>query len=125
MQELDVLNSINKLRKEHHLQDYKYCSYCAELAEQHSLNMANKTVPFSHDGLNDRINLIKKKCGANFMKCSENVAYSRPDMNPVEAWKKSQGHYKNMMGDFNYCGIGKVQKEKEFYYTAIFLKIKE
>jgi uncharacterized protein YkwD len=122
---MDCLNAINILRKSKNLHEYKFCSYCYELATRHTINMANKIVPFSHDGFEDRCSLMKKKCGASFMSMSENVAYSRPDMSPVEAWKKSSGHLKNMLGDFNYCGIGKVQKDKEFWYTGIFLKIKE
>lgn len=124
-QEENTLNTMNNLRKQNKLPSYKFCSYAAELAREHSNNMANKVVPFSHDGLQYRIEQLKKKAGNNFMRASENVAYSVPDMNPVDAWKKSSGHLKNMLGDYNYCGIGRVQKGKEFYYTGIFLKIKE
>ena len=124
-EEENVLNKMNNLRKSHNLSPYKYCSYCTEIAREHSQNMANKVVPFSHDGLNDRIEKLKRKAGVNFIKASENVAYSRPDMNPVDAWVKSSGHLKNMLGDFNYCGIGRVQKDKEFYYTGLFMKLKD
>src|SRR3954465_15090835 len=122
---MDILESMNNLRRSHQLHDYKYFAYGCELAQQHSSNMATHVVPFSHDGISYRIEAIRKKCGKDFIKASENVAFSNPDMNPVDAWIKSAGHLKNMLGDYNYCGIGKVQKGREFYYTAIFLKLKE
>ncbi len=124
-QENNAFEKLNTLRQSKNLKPYKYMAYANELAHTHSKNMAEKVVPFSHDGLNDRIDSLKKKCGASFINASENVAFSRPDMNPVDAWIKSSGHLKNMLGDFNYCGIGRVEKNKEVYYTGIFVKIKE
>lgn len=121
MKESEVLQSLNEYRKSHGLHEYVWNDICAKKAFEHTSNMANKVVPFSHNGWNDRYNSISIQI-PGIKSGSENVAYSRPDMNPVEAWKKSSGHNKNMLSDSNLCGIAYVCKGTDHYYTAIFMK---
>ena len=121
--EKQVLQYINQYRKSLGYSTLNWNQVCGHYAEQHSQNMADKKVPFSHQGINERLDNIKKQT-PGYQVGSENVAYSKPDMNPVEAWKKSAGHNKNMLGNFTDCGIGHVEINGFHYYTAIFIRVK-
>jgi len=60
--------------------------------------MATGQVPFSHEGFEDRTTKAKARSSA------ECVAYI-PDTSDaaseaVETWKNSEGHMKNMLGNF-------------------------
>jgi len=116
---------INDYRRSQELSSLSYNQTIADEALGHSRNMAMGSVPFSHDGFNDRINTI-----ANTLKltsAAENVAYNWGYENPAEiavsGWLESPGHYKNIIGDFNVTGIGVAENEKgEYYFTQIFVK---
>jgi|ERR1044071_1526865 uncharacterized protein YkwD len=121
MKDLDVLQSINEYRKSQHLKEYTWNHLIAEKALEHSTNMANEKISFSHDGWSERYKELSKSI-SNIKSGSENIAFSKPDMNPVNEWKKSHGHNKNLLSDANLCGLGYVEKNGKHYYTAIFMK---
>lgn len=122
----EILENINKWRISNRKAPLKFDMDCAKQASMHSENMASKKVKFSHDGLSDRLQAINDAKG---YKCqgSENVYMAKPNLgDPVESWKKSPGHNKNLLNEnFNCCGIGiACSKDNEFYVTAIFMKLK-
>lgn len=122
-----VLDKINEYRHINGLKAYIWNDLCAIQAQQHTANMANETVPFSHNGWADRYKILQGQlaCLGKVSSGSENVSFSKPDMNPLDAWKKSSGHNKNVLSNANLCGIGHVQTKigDKHYYTAIFMKI--
>lgn len=120
--EKEVFNLLNEYRKSQGKVPLSWCQVCAHYAEQHSQNMADKKVPFSHQGVNDRLGEIKKQV-KGYEVGSENVAYSKPDMNPIEAWRRSKGHNANMLGSYTQGGIGHVEINGFHYYTAIFIRV--
>lgn len=121
--EKEVLDLLNAYRKKNNKSPLQWNQVCANFAEKHSQNMADLKI-LSHDGINERLDGIKKLV-KGYQVGSENVAFSHPgDMNPVEAWSKSSGHNKNMLGAFTHCGIGYVvNKTNDHYYTAIFIRV--
>lgn len=122
MKELEVFNSINEYRKSQGLKEYEWNHLCAEKALEHTTNMANGTIPFSHDGWSERYKQLSQEI-SNVKSGAENVSFSKPDMNPVDSWKKSSGHNKNMLSNGNLCGIGHVEASgSKHYYTAIFIR---
>lgn len=122
--EKEILDLLNAYRKKNNKSPLKWNQICAHYAEQHSQDMADKKIVFSHDGINDRLNAIKAQV-KGYQVGSENVAFSHPgDMNPIDAWSKSSGHNKNMLGVFSDCGIGYVvNANHDHYYTAIFIRV--
>jgi uncharacterized protein YkwD len=121
--EKEILGLINAYRKKNNKSPLKWNTICAHYAEQHSKYMAeNKSL--SHDYVNERLNEIKKKV-KGYQIGSENVAMSHPnEFNPIEAWSKSSGHNKNMLGVFTDCGVGYVKNSNnDHYYTAIFIRV--
>lgn len=92
-----------------------------EQARIHSKNMGQGTVAFGHQGFQERI----KAAAIPYKSAAENVAYnnySDPASAAVEGWIASEGHRRNIEGNFNLTGIGVVQNEQGFYYlTQLFL----
>ncbi|MEG4092909.1 CAP domain-containing protein [Microcoleus sp. Pol12B4] len=95
----------------------------SQIARIHSENMASGKVRFSHDGFEGRAKAITLP----YQSVAENVAYnfgfSDPVRNAVEGWIKSEGHRKNIEGQFNVTGIGVAKNAKgEYYLTQLFVR---
>lgn len=120
-----VHSLINNYRKSNGLSSLRYSDSIAAIALTHSQNMANGSVPFSHDGFSDRAQQIAKI--ASITSAAENVAWNRgyndPAQTAVDGWIDSEGHLKNIIGDYNTTGVGvAVNDDGEYYFTQLFAK---
>lgn len=120
-----VFQKVNEYRVSQNLSPLKLNSTMSQLSQQHSQNMATGKVPFSHEGAEQRFEKISNTI--SYQKIAENVGYNSGYSNPaeqvVEGWIKSDGHRKNMLGDYNLTGIGVAKNpEGEYYFTQIFVK---
>lgn len=125
--EKEVFDLINEKRRENALPPLTWSESIAIEARHHSLNMANKRVPFGHQGSDQRFKTLQKLISFS-RSFAENVAYNSGYSNPVEiavlGWLESPGHYKAIMGDFNLTGVGVEKNLKgEYYFTQLFVKI--
>jgi uncharacterized protein YkwD len=124
--EKNVFNFINQSRADHSLPLLIWSNTAAQQARNHSIDMANKILPFGHDGLDMRYTVLKELI-PNLSSMGENVAYTqgykKPGKTAVQSWLNSPDHYANIMGDFNLTGIG-VAKDSQgrYYFTQIFVK---
>jgi uncharacterized protein YkwD len=94
----------------------------AEEARTHSKDMADKTVPFGHDGFSDRFARITRAIPADAG--AENIAYG-PDADTVfRIWADSAGHRAHIVGNFDFTGVGVAwdSKSSSFYCTQIFIR---
>jgi uncharacterized protein YkwD len=117
-----VFEMINDYRTSHGLSELTFSDIMNKTAQSHSDNMADGSVPFSHEGFDKRYAYLKAQM-PGFHACAENVAYG--DMTPEEAvagWLKSPGHLKNLSSTkYNQTGIGvQISKEGYLYYTQMF-----
>ena len=121
--EQDILHYINLHRRSLGLKPLKSNSVESSVAAQHSRNMASGRTPFGHRGLQLRMNAIERQLG-NMHTTAENVAYGIMDAKEVvEGWLGSEGHRKNIEGDFVLTGIGVAKDAKGYiYYTEIFTR---
>jgi uncharacterized protein YkwD len=122
--ELLVHQQVNQYRKSRNLPPLTLDSRISEQARLHSQRMAKKTVTFSHDGFEQRMNSISRQIP--WRSVAENVAYNQGHSDPVsiavQGWIKSSGHHKNMIGNYNLTGIGVAKNSQgEFYFTQIFV----
>ncbi|WP_017294640.1 CAP domain-containing protein [Geminocystis herdmanii] len=120
--EKSIHQKVNQYRQSKKLSPLKFDSRISEEARKHSQNMANKTVPFSHQGFETRVVNTR----INYRSVAENVAYNQGHKNPdqvaVDGWIKSLGHQKNMVGNFNLTGVGVAKNAQgEYYFTQIFM----
>ncbi|MFT3981496.1 MAG: CAP domain-containing protein [Ferruginibacter sp.] len=117
----DVLEYTNAFRKENGLAQLQSNEVLNKIAQQHSRNMASGKVKFGHAGFNAR-NASAAKQIAGLRYFAENVAYGPVSGEEVvNLWKNSQGHRKNMLGNFSMIGIGVARsKDGTYYYTQVF-----
>ncbi len=120
-----IFQLVNKHRQKAGLKPLQQNDILAKVAEGHSRNMASGSVPFSHDGFEERVAKIGKQI-KNTTNSAENVAYSSGDAaSVVEMWLKSKGHRKNIEGNYTISGIGTAKAaDGTMYYTQIFIKSK-
>lgn len=123
--ENQVLLGINAHRASMSLGALQSNDILVEQARQHSKNMADGTVPFSHDGFPDRAAAIGAKIAV--VRVGENVAmnagYGDPPAIAVQGWLNSPPHKANIEGDFDITGIGVARaKDGAYYFTQIFAK---
>lgn len=60
--------------------------------------------------------------GSGWSKLAENVGRGNSVESLHEAFMKSAGHKKNILGDYNYVGIGTGTKDDRLYVTVVFMK---
>lgn len=118
-----ILVQINEYRKQHGLPPLSMDNRIVKEAKNHSIDMANHTMPFGHKYFKSRIDRLHdqiKNSGAG----AENVAYNYKDaQDVVKNWVRSPGHRRNIEGNYNLTGIGIARDSKgKIYFTQIFLK---
>ena len=101
-----ALDLTNKFRKEQGKSPMlSWNQQLHDIAMTHCVNMATGKCPIGHDGFQQRNNAVKFYIRA----FGENVAYNFGQADAVECavigWINSPGHRKNLLGDFNLCGI--------------------
>jgi uncharacterized protein YkwD len=118
-----ILYYINEYRGSIGLSALQMISEATVQATEHSIEMANRTTAFGHNGFDERIDNIVKKIG--FVHASaENVAYGKLTAKEVvDLWLNSPGHKKNIEGNYALTGIG-IAKDADglIFYTQIFLR---
>lgn len=118
-----VNQQINQYRASKKLPPLSIDPQISQVARIHSENMANGKVSFSHDGFEGRAKAITIPYKSVAENLAYNFGYSDPVRNAVEGWIKSDGHRKNMEGQFNVTGIGVAKNAKgEYYFTQLFVR---
>ncbi|MEM9273789.1 MAG: CAP domain-containing protein [Cyanobacteria bacterium P01_F01_bin.143] len=115
---------INQYRQSINLPPLQINNSITQQSRIHSENMAQGKTAFSHDGFEQRVDVIGT--AVPYRSAAENVAYNMgyadPVKSAVDGWLKSPGHYKNIVGDFNLTGVGVAKNAQgEYYFTQIFV----
>jgi uncharacterized protein YkwD len=120
--ENEVLQLVNQHRTDMGLQPLQMDTLITTAALQHSVDMANGTVPFGHDGFDERTGGIMSKIKPSNA-AAENVALGDTSAaEAVDLWLHSPGHKKNIEGNYNLTGIGIVKSPSgDLYFTQIFI----
>ena len=118
-----ILIYINEYRQKHGLSALKMDNNIVKEAKNHSIDMANHTMPFGHKYFLSRIDRLHSKI-KNSGAGAENVAYNYKDaQDVVKNWLRSPGHKRNIDGNYNLTGIGIARDSKgKIYFTQIFLR---
>ncbi|MEB3341193.1 CAP domain-containing protein [Okeania sp.] len=123
--EQSVFAQINQYRKSQSLPPLQWDNTIAQQAKIHAQQMANGETTFSHDGFQQRVEIIKQKIpyGGGAENIAQNMGYSNPGEVAVEGWIKSPGHHQNIVGDYDLTGIGIAQNSQGTYYlNQLFIK---
>lgn len=118
-----ILVYINQYRQQHGLTPLKMDNKIVKEARNHSIDMANHTMPFGHKYFKSRIDRLHAQI-KNSNAGAENVAYNYKDaQDVVKNWLRSPGHKRNIVGNYDLTGIGIARDHNEkIYFTQIFLK---
>jgi uncharacterized protein YkwD len=119
--EEQILELVNKYRKEKGLPALQSNFVIASVAREHTMNMATRRVAFGHSGFSARSKYIMSKVNG-VTAVSENVAYgSQTAEEVVKQWLNSPEHRKNIEGKYRLTGIGVARDVKSrLYFTQIF-----
>jgi len=104
---IQVLELTNQFRAQNGLSPLKWNQNLADVGQIHTDDMAARNY-FSHntpEGLTpfDRM----KNYGIRYRSAAENIAYGqRSPQEVVNAWINSSGHRANMLGNYEYLGVG-------------------
>ena len=123
--EKDILVLINKYRAKKHLAPLTEKNIIENSADKHSRNMASRKVGFGHSGFDNRLDYLMKSIPGS-TGGAENVAYGAETAEQVvKMWINSAGHRKNILGNYNYTGIGIAKGHNgALFYTQIFIRAK-
>lgn len=118
-----VLEKINQYRQSRGLPALALNRVMTTLAREHTDNMAEGIVPFSHDGFLQRARTIWRETCQTRM--AENVAWvdggSDPAEIAVQGWINSPGHHRNITGNYDTTGIGAARDANgRIYFTQLF-----
>lgn len=126
--EQEVFSEINQYRLNQGLPALAWNDAAAEQAREHSRNMATGTVPFGHQGMDQRFDAIRRQFPSmKLTVLAENVAlnkgYRDPADDAVKGWIESPGHHENIVGKFTLTGVGAaISADGTYYFTQIFLR---
>lgn len=116
---------VNEYRVSKGLSPLVWSSEIASVARGHSANMADGSVPFSHEGFDSRGTTLQATVGWSAI--AENVAFNNGYADPatvaVNGWINSSGHEANMSGNFTKTGMGvAISSDGSYYFTQIFIR---
>lgn len=115
---------VNQYRLSRGLAALENNSLISQVARQHSENLAQTNYALGHDGFDTRVATLSVRLPIR--SSAENIAYNYGDADPaqraVQQWLDSSGHHKNIVGNYNYTGVGVAEKQGKFYFTQLFLK---
>ncbi len=119
--ELEILTAVNDHRISNGLSELKRVDGITFLASDHNTYMIEQK-KVSHDNFQKRYFALVNDIGAKAV--SENVGYGyRTGEAVVKAWINSEGHRKNIEGNFTHFGISVAQDEDgKNYFTNIFAR---
>ncbi|OMJ25680.1 hypothetical protein AYI70_g726 [Smittium culicis] len=113
-----MLRLVNELRSQNNKPPLVYSKNEIKAARYQS-EYQNSIKEMTHNNSNFNNNLRARitSSGASCNGCGENVAVGQKSTQQVfDAWKKSHGHYLNMIGNYKYFGYARVGR----YWTQIF-----
>lgn len=119
--EVEVLQLVNDYRVENGLSELDYLDAVSWQAESHNAHMVALN-EVCHDDFGERYSALVSSVNAKAV--SENVAYGyRTAEAVVNAWIKSEGHRKNLEGNFTHFGISiSKNPDGKYYFTNIFVR---
>ena len=120
--EIKILELVNEYRKSEGLTPLKAHNAIQTATDVHTVYMIQKG-EISHDGFESRINDLRAEI--NVRSAGENVAAGQPTAESVVmSWINSEGHRKNIVGNFTHFHVSAIKNTNgRYYYTNIFVRL--
>ena len=114
-----VLSLVNSERAKYGLSPLTYDSVLSRAADIRAVEIKSL---FSHtrpDGTS--CFTVLDEVGYSYRKAGENIAYGQQSAKEVmDAWMNSEGHRANILGDYDYIGIGVYESGGTIYWSQMF-----
>ncbi|MEG1311941.1 MAG: CAP domain-containing protein, partial [Romboutsia sp.] len=120
--ELQTIDLVNSTRIKNNLNALQYSEKATLSSRNHSHDMMKKKY-FDHLNKENETPFDRmKNQGIDYMGAGENIAAGQTSaIYAHEAWMNSQGHRKNILGDYKYIGVGVIfGGYYTIYYTQNF-----
>eukprot|EP00743_Colponemidia_sp_Colp-15_P011498 GILK01012847.1.p1 GENE.GILK01012847.1~~GILK01012847.1.p1 ORF type:complete len:559 (-),score=114.46 GILK01012847.1:108-1784(-) len=118
---LKALELTNKFRASQGRPPLIWNQALCQIGIEHSRRMAEGVVPFGHDGFNQRVASFPFPVRSAAENVAMNQGLGAVAEVAVQGWIESPGHRKNLLGDFEVCGIGVYRSwNGSFYLTQLF-----
>lgn len=120
--ELQIIDLTNSVREQNGLNKLEYSDKATASSRFHSEDMMEKNY-FDHVDKDNKTPFDRMKDkGISYIGAGENIAAGQVSaIYAHEAWMDSQGHRKNILGDYKYIGVGVVfGGHYTIYYTQNF-----
>ena len=116
---MQVLSIVNSERAKYGLDALTYDAHLSSAADVRAMEI--KTL-FSHTRPDGRSCFTAlDEVGYSYHKAGENIAYGQRSAGEVmNAWMNSEGHRANILGDYDYIGIGVYEKGGVIYWSQFF-----
>ena len=116
---VQVLNLVNAERAKLGLDALTYDSVLTRAADTRAVEIKSL---FSHTRPDGRSCFtVLDEVGYSYLKAGENIAYGQQTPKEVmTAWMNSDGHRANILGDYDYIGIGVYEKGGVIYWSQMF-----
>lgn len=122
-----IYTEVNDIRQSYGLQPLRWNGNVANVARQHSQNMADNNF-FSHADPQGNTALERLlAAGVRFNLVAENLALNENAPDPVaiaiEGWLDSPGHRRNILRtEVTDTGVGVVRQGEEYFFTQLFIR---
>lgn len=121
-QENEFLSAINSSRSASGLAPLAMSGSLQTYARSHSSVMASGSCPDGASICHSTGAQLAAAAGSGYTKLGENVGRG-PSVSALHtAFMGSSGHKANILGDYNYVGIGTTTQDGHIYVTAVFMK---
>ncbi|WP_299665819.1 CAP domain-containing protein [uncultured Polaribacter sp.] len=118
--ENEIIELLNKYRSSKSLSELNKLDVIKTQTDIHTDYMIEK-MEISHDDFTNRADYLKKNTSAKLVAENVAVGYSTPKA-VVDGWIKSDGHRKNIEGNFTHFHVtAKQNSNNVWYYTNIFI----
>lgn len=119
---LEIIDLVNATRYKNNLEPLLYNEKATISAKKHSEDMRNNNY-FNHKNLNHETpfdRMIKE--GIKYSRAGENIAAGQTNgIFAMNGWMNSEGHRKNILGNYKYIGVGVIfGGNYKTYYTQNF-----
>lgn len=116
---MQVISLVNSERAKYGLEALTYDSLLSSAANTRAVEIKSL---FSHTRPDGRSCFTAlDETGYSYRKAGENIAYGQRSAEEVmNAWMNSEGHRANILGDYDYIGVGVYEKGGVIYWSQFF-----
>ena len=115
-----IVTFTNQFRASNGRSNLVWNEIISSIGRAYSIRMARGIDPFGHNGFTCRVSLfpLAAQAAGENLYFTSNATSSNIARMAVDAWINSPGHRANLLGQYNYCGVGVFQNNAGVWYVT-------